>query len=429
MSFDLLNYLNCLIEAGCLLLMWKIADFHPFEKWNYLLSYILLCGISIPVTFIDSVFFSILPVNFLLIMLCMWVGFRRSFKETLLYTLFQYLLLLYLQSIVNCLIPEKLFLTQLGNFLANGFVLAITIALVIIGNHYHFAEMFQQNAGKIWALLLVLCVPEIVLVQIIVSMKNSPSALIGIILLLLQFLYLVTVIMWFSISGQRNERRKLADTEKYINEMNSHLEESRRSMHDFNKHIRYLRNTVAVNSKDEELVHRVDDYCESMLGTYEKEELLLQLDDPVLRAILYGRQSQATANHIDYILDATPVLPQFPLKSYQIVEVFDNLINNAFECVMELPEDNRWIRITLSAKPQSDSNGVEHMLSIENPAPNVDLAAIVSEKAYTSKGGKHQGIGLRHVSQLVSHSGGSLVVSHRNGVFKVKVAYILTAVV
>lgn len=353
----------------------------------------------------------------------MWAGFRRSFKETLMYTLFQYLLLLYLQSIVNCIIPEKMFLTQLGNFLANGFVLVVTIVLVIAGHHYHFSEVFQQNSRKIWILLLVLCIPEIVLVQLFVSMKDSPSSLIGIILLLLQFLYMVTVILWFSISGQRNERRKLADTEKYISEMNSHLEESRRSMHDFNKHIRYLRNTVATNSTDKELVHHVDEYCASMLGTYEKEELLLQLDDPILRAILYGRQSQATANNIDYILDATPVLPQFPLKSYQIVEVFDNLINNAFECVTELPEKNRWIRITLSAKPQPDGLTVEHMLSIENPAPNVDVAAIVSEKAYTSKGSNHQGIGLRHVSQLVSHTGGNLTISYYNNVFKVKVTY------
>jgi sensor histidine kinase regulating citrate/malate metabolism len=221
---------------------------------------------------------------------------------------------------------------------------------------------------------------------------------------------------------RRTERRQLADTQKYIDDMNGQLEESRRSVHDFNKHIRYLRNIVATESKDEQLIRRVGDYCETMLDSYEKEETLLQLDDPVLRALLYGRQTQASRQRIKFLLEATSVLPVFPLKTHQMVEVFDNLIDNAFECVEGLSDDERWVRIRLSVESAGEGC-VRHKFSVENPAPAVDMSAVVSTKAYTSKGGHHRGIGLRHVGQLVSATGGRLILSHQNGTFQAMVMY------
>lgn len=422
MSFDFLNYLNCIIEAFSMLLMWKLTDSQPFKIIKYFLAFVLLCASAIPVTLIDSVLFSLLPVNFLMIFLCMWIGFCQPFKDTLLRSLFLYLLLLYLQSIAVCLLPQNLMGTNTGNLLVNTFVFVVLSILVVLGHKYHFAEIYQTNLRTVWIFLLALCLPEIVLAQVFVALLGAASSPVMIILLLLQMLYMALVILLFFILKRKSENRQFADTQKYIREMNEHLEESRRSMHDFNKHIRYLRNAIMVGSENQELIHNVNTYCEELLDIYEKEEILLQLDDPVLRAILYGRRAQASAGHIDFILNASPVLPVFPLKSYQIVEVFDNLINNAFECVAELPEDRRWIRITLSSALQENGR-TQHMLCIENPCPPLDLSLIASDKKYTSKGGTHQGVGLKHVAHVVSGSGGKLILNNRNNIFIVKILY------
>lgn len=422
MHFDFLNYLNCMVEAVSLFLMWKLIDNRPFNKLNYLLGYLVLCAYSILITLIDSVLFSILPVNFIMVFSSVWIGFRRPLKDTLLRSLFLYLLLLYLQSIAVCFLPQSLMGTNIGNLLVNAFVFIVSFALTIMGHKCRFAETYQTNLRTVWIFLLALCLPEIVLAQVFVALLGETSSLIMIILLLLQILYMTLVVLLFFLLKRKSENRQFADTQKYIREMNEHLEESRRSMHDFNKHIRYLRNAVTVGSENEELIHRVDAYCEGLLDIYEKEEILLQLDDPILRAILYGRRAQASANHIDFILDASPVLPIFPLKSYQIVEVFDNLIDNAFECVVELPENNRWIRITLSSTPQEDGS-TWHMLCIENPCPSLNFSAIASDGKYTSKGGSHQGVGLKHVAHMVASTGGKLILNNRNNVFMVKVLY------
>ena len=105
-----------------------------------------------------------------------------------------------------------------------------------------------------------------------------------------------------------------------------------------------------------------------------------------------------------------------------MVEVFDNLIDNAFECVTELPEQERWIRVTLEAK--SLANGeTQHFMSIENPYRELNLSAIISQERYTTKLGKHQGVGLQRVSKIIRYTGGRLILSQNHNVFTVKVIY------
>ena len=423
MGFDLFNYLNCTLECVSMLFIWRILDNRGFNKWNYLLSYACLCTFCIFITFIDSIGFAILPLNFLMVFAGFWIGFRERFKRTLTSALFVYLLLLYLQSILVCFLPQTLMGTNTGNLIVNGFVLTISLVLMLFGQKFRFAEIYQSNLRAVWIFLLALCFPEIVLAQAFVALLGSASSLVMVILLLLQILYMTLVVLLFFLLKRKSETRQLADTQKYIREMNEHLEESRRSMHDFNKHIRYLRNEVAVGSDNPELVRRVDAYCAGLIDIYGKEEILLQLDNPVLRAILYGRRTQATTNHIDFILNATPVLPDFPLKNYQIVEIFDNLLDNAFECVVELPETERWIRVTLSATPHENGE-THHMLCIENPCRTLNFSAIASDEKYTSKGGRHQGIGLKHVAHMVADTGGKLILNNQNGLFTVRVLYV-----
>ena len=49
-----------------MLLLWQMVDDRPFHKWNYLLAYVGLGCVAILVILIDSVLFSLLPVNFLM---------------------------------------------------------------------------------------------------------------------------------------------------------------------------------------------------------------------------------------------------------------------------------------------------------------------------------------------------------------------------
>ena len=150
--------------------------------------------------------------------------------------------------------------------------------------------------------------------------------------------------------------------------------------------------------------------------------MLLHLDDPVLRALLYGRETEAKNKNIAFYLDAnTAVLPNFPLESYQIVEVFDNLLDNAFECTETL-SDQRWIRVSLTCQ-KLQSGRFENIFCVQNPYETLDINAITSKRNFTSKGCGHKGIGLKTVERIVSGTGGQFIIASDNNIFAAKIVY------
>ena len=241
-------------------------------------------------------------------------------------------------------------------------------------------------------------------------------------LLLLQFLYTALLVLVFALVSRRAEKKRHDQTRRHIAELNDLIDEFRQSHHDFKKHISYLHKLVVTQGTDNEpLVQQVTAYCDGLFDRVEQDDILLHLDDPVLRALLYGRKVQAKAETIDFELTATTLLPAFPLKEYELVEIFDNLMDNAMECVREMTHDRR---ITVELQGETDDDGHERqMLRVSNPYDTLDFSAVADGKAYTSKGGEHKGLGLKKVSRIVRDNGGELTLSNEGGEFTVTVQF------
>lgn len=422
MDFDIFNYFICLLEALSVLLFFRIIDNRTFSIRNYLIVFFIIGASSILVTFIDAqVNYSIVLLNFAIFFVAFWVGFRRSIKETFFNSVFSFMILLYMQSISLLFIPLKWLGTNLGNFMGDSSIIILAVILNILSYKFHWAEKYKSNFKIAWIFLVSLCVPEIITAQLLSFRFIDSSRQTIIILVLLQIVYMSIVITLLSIVQHRNNHARLEQTQKHINDLNSHLDDSRKSMHDFNKHIRYLHSMVMLNSTDNELRKNVDSYCKELLNIYNEEEILLQLDEPIFRALLYGRRTQAIRNGIEFILDATSVLPQFPIENFRFVEIFDNLIDNAFECVTQLSTSNKWIKVGLSCERGREY--MQHMFLIENPCEDTNISEIVNAGAYSSKGGKHMGLGLKKVTRLVNDTGGRILISSDNNIFSIKVVY------
>ena len=83
MIFDTFNFIICLLEAFNFLLFIRIIDDSSFKIIDYAIAYgVLLLG-SMVVAFIDTISSSVLIVNFLLLFVAVWAGFKKSIKETL----------------------------------------------------------------------------------------------------------------------------------------------------------------------------------------------------------------------------------------------------------------------------------------------------------------------------------------------------------
>lgn len=426
MNFYVLNIANCCIEN--LVLLWLFASFSTKKpiKINFLFTYVLLTVCSFVFTYVDSFLFSILPLNFCLVFCCFFLTHRYlSARERFWNTLIAYLLLIYFQVIFVCIFPDKYVGTHTGNFLVNGTTLFCAILFSLLSKRLGLQKYYTSHRTTFRIFFIALCLPEFITVQFFVSLLSSAPKLIMLCLLLLQFLYVSLLVVIFLIFIRKQEQLQYNTTKQHIDHLNQALDDAKRTAHDFNKHIRYLQNTITIHLEQQQysqLQENIDDYCNSLLQRNRKDEILLHLDDPILRALLYGRKTEAKSKNIDFHLDAnTTLLPSFPLDNHQIVEVFDNLMDNAFECAETL-SNHRWIRVVLTCQ-KTDSGKFQNVFCVQNPYENLDFAAVTSEKNFSSKGVSHKGVGLKTVAKIVSETQGQLILSDENNIFTAKIVY------
>ncbi len=418
-NFDGITYINCIVESIVLLLLWTMLIRGDFPLSRYGIMFLSLCSVSIVVASIEV---AQLYVNVLLLFFCGFCCFRKvGIYNAILYTLFAFLSLLYLQAILMWLFPKSFIESERGHLAINGAVLVVVILLTLLSKKFRWAEMYYNNRGTVWLFLVLLCIPGIVIMQIVVLVLVDPNYLLIFSLLMLQLCYVMALSLFFSLHARKQTRRQIQNIQDTINTLNLYLDDSKRRVHDFNKHIHFLHSVVTTQSSQPELKKIIDDYCQDMLSISEQEEIMLQLEDPTFRALLYRREMQARTLGIMFILNASTVLPMFPLRDYQLVTVFDNLLDNAFECVENLPNE-KWIKVLLQTVPL-DSGKTRHIFCVQNPYDEIDFSAITCQKYYTSKGGGHQGVGLQNVGQIISASGGTLLLNHDNKIFTAKVVY------
>ncbi len=385
----------------------------------------LLTGPSFALWELSSVM-AFYPFELMLFLLVIFIGFRDVYVSTRLwtavyaYTAHQGLLLL-----LGALMPDAV-----PAWLGIHLPIAAAALLLAAMRRWNVAAFTERHAltlriicsavvcpFMLWSFLIAAATPfrvgHITGVEVIFLIPYV-MALLG--------LLFIGITAW--IIHKEQKRTRLRSTADRMTDLNRFIDESRQNTHDFNKHIRYLRNTVHVyceRGDTDGLVQEVDRYCEELLERSEKDEILLHLDDPTLRAILYGRRAEASAAKVLFIIDATPLLPHFPVRNYELVEMVDNLMDNAFDGV-RTAEGHRFIRVILSCEP-TENDRHRHLLCIQNPCTPPNMDQLLTGQRFTTKGGRHQGIGLSKVSRLAANTGGKLILSYEDGIFSAKIVY------
>jgi len=446
------SLVRCLIQTMTLLGFWNavcptrtpwkqqsvVALFHMITLYCYHLILTVLASsnpyssllhlFTTPSTGILRIFnvTAFYPFELLIFTTITFIGFRnvdapnRLWSALYAYTATQVLLLL-----LGWIIPDQ----AAPLLTVNLPLLALSLVAAWMARRFEWGVWFEKHALTLRILCGAVLLPFTVWFLLMLLATLIDAGNLGSFEIVLLIPYAMALIGMASIGimtwiiNKEQQRAKLNHTTDRMTDLNRFIDESRQNTHDFNKHIRFLRNTVHVycdRGDTEGLVNEVDSYCEDLLERSEKDEILLQLDDPTLRAILYGRRAEAVADGILFILDATPLLPHFPVKNYELVEMIDNLMDNAFEGVLTASSE-RFVRVILSC--DESSNGTHrHTLCVQNPCPPPDMDRLLDDR-FTSKSGSHQGVGLSKVSRLIATTGGKLILGYEDGIFSAKIVY------
>lgn len=138
--------------------------------------------------------------------------------------------------------------------------------------------------------------------------------------------------------------------------------------------------------------------------------------NPVADALLNGRSCELKAQGIR--LTVTGELPEtLRIKDFDLCMLLYNLISNAQEACLQLPEDqNRWIKLDFDTQPACLHIRMQNPIQNRNP------------RLQTTKpdAGNH-GIGLSHIRQCVEKHHGDLEITQENNIFQTEIFFFTTA--
>ena len=223
----------------------------------------------------------------------------------------------------------------------------------------------------------------------------------------------VAVINILIIISFVRENRKTKRLERY-NELKQAvqplIDRSIRIQHDFKNHLNVIKTYMGEDNTSG--LKAIDNINENMRAQSE----YLKWNNPIFGALIQRKMSEANEKGI--VFQAVPfgVDQLFPLEDYQLASIMMNLLDNAFDAVMELPQENR--KVTLEM-------GMDDMvyLSVVNTG-RIDSEVIskMFNKGFSTKG-TGRGMGLHAVKNLVNQYNGEIEVSPSQNQTEIRVMF------
>ncbi|WP_093062050.1 GHKL domain-containing protein [Psychrobacillus sp. OK028] len=172
--------------------------------------------------------------------------------------------------------------------------------------------------------------------------------------------------------------------------------------HDFSNHILVLHGLLKIGESDKAL-----QYASSLFKEVETiESIQPDIEHPGLSILLQTKKVAALNHRIDMEITISPVTFD-RIKTTDLIIVLSNLIDNAMDATMELPEAGRKITIDCS------SNNTHYLFKVTNTGPEILDKELIFKRGHSTKKeelGKDRGQGLFIVKEVVKKYNGKISI-------------------
>lgn len=223
-------------------------------------------------------------------------------------------------------------------------------------------------------------------------------------------LILVNVLLWLVILPWYVNRINMRFQNKLINRHYDEVETMYRKMrgwrHDYHNHLQSLKAYLSLGQYEE-----AARYLEGLEEDLSTVDSVLKTGNIVADAILNSKLTLIQERQIS--VDATAVVPgDIPVSEIDLSVLIGNLLDNAMEACMQLPEKERFIRIYIDI--------VRRQLYISVTNSMAGRGGKGGEGFRTRKRGNH-GFGLVRIDSIVKKYGGYINRQTDEGVFATEV--------
>lgn len=215
-----------------------------------------------------------------------------------------------------------------------------------------------------------------------------------------------------------SERNKLLEVQDQFRlPLEQAIESIKTKQHEYKNHMTSILGLLKTNTP-EDATWQIQGFLNDIKSFDSIEDEIISVDRDVVKAIIYMKHTEAESRNIIFDFSCEGALKNAKILDYELSVVLNNLINNAFEAVMDLPEAK------VALEMGFDERSGKYFFQIKNAAPSLELASLSTfgERGFSTKG-DGRGYGLYNVRRIVKKYSGNLDVFYENKEIRIKVLF------
>ncbi|MBA5850179.1 GHKL domain-containing protein [Clostridium sp. cel8] len=196
---------------------------------------------------------------------------------------------------------------------------------------------------------------------------------------------------------------------KYIPIIKDVTEEIRQRQHEFKNHLNAISGMVQVLDGNE-LKDNLLKYIKSLNNFIQDIEKVAYIDNIILRSIIYIKLREAKTRRIKFSYNVSNELSDWKIQDYELSEVITNMLNNAFEAVMD--KERKIVILDIY------KDGEKNVIEVKNTIDSIDNSVLrnMFKRGFSTKKGKDRGYGLYNTKKIVESNEGRIQLSLEDNV-------------
>ena len=183
----------------------------------------------------------------------------------------------------------------------------------------------------------------------------------------------------------------------------------RKLTHDFRKHLSVLEELLQTNQ-----IAEATRYVAQLQEEHTERILLVNTHNATIDAILNQKGYKAQKHHIEMRFEVND-LSGIHIHPADCTVVLGNLLDNAIDACQKLPEEKRWIQVSVVHNPLPENQVGSVFISVLNPSLPVKI--VNQDIATTKPDASFHGFGLRNVKTILEKYGAEYDMFYEDGKF------------
>lgn len=306
------------------------------------------------------------------------------------------------------LIAEDVFLNNLS---ASILALIITLLAVKLIKSEGVQLLYKQTRSKIYFFTVNLFL-YIIAAKWLWNYKRQIVVDEALIFILIPAAFIIGNTVYLIYQIRNSELKKALESfERYSPVISQLLDDVRRRHHDFKNHLNTIYGLIQI-SDEKALKETISSYTNSLNVSLKSIDDILSINNAVVTAIIYNKINEAIKYQIQFKYGIRNDCTEFPFEDYEMSEVLNNLLDNAFEAIYNSNNEvNKKVFLNIGWDDQCC------IVEVGNTGKKIEINDIqkLFDKEYSTKKSVGHGYGLYNVKKIVDYYDGKILHSYENG--------------